>query len=229
MNEFEARRQLLSDPRRLSPEVRDAIEADPRLAALRDELLRTDDEMQRALTGAPVPEGLADRIVLRARYGRRSRWGLALAAAVAALAIGIPSYLRMQDRDRELERDHAIIEHVAEGATELNDDGRIEPAAWRSSVAALGVKVRDPGYRIRHLANCVIAGVESRHFVVQGPQGVVSYVILPGAKGNASERELQEGAMRGLFVQRAGVTIGVMGHSGMRRAELEKMMREVFA
>ncbi len=228
MTELEARRQLLSDPRRLSPELRAAIEADPRLAALRDELLRTDAELQRTLTSAPVPDGLADRIVLRARYGSRSRWGLALAATVAALAIGVPSYLRMHDRELELARDHAIIEHVAEGTNELRDDGRIEPAAWRTSVAALGVNVRDPGYRIRHLANCVIAGVESRHFVVEGPRGVVSYVILPGAKGDASERELREGAMHGLFVQRAGVTIGVFGQDGMERAELEKMMHAVF-
>jgi hypothetical protein len=228
MTELEARRQLMADPRRLSPELRDAIEADPRLAALRDELLRTDAEMQRALTGAPFPEGLADRIVLRARYGTRSRWGLALAATVATLAIGVPSYLRMHDRELELARDHAIIEHVAEGANELRDDGRIEPAVFRASVAAIGVNVRDPGYRIRHLANCVIAGVESRHFVVQGPNGVVSYVILPGAKGDAPERELQEGTMRGLFVQRAGVTIGVFGQNGVERAELEKMMHAVF-
>lgn len=232
MTELEARRQLMADPHRISPELRAALAADPRLAALREELLHADAEMQRALTSAPVPEGLADRIVLRARFGTRSRWGLALAASLVALAIALPSYLHLNENGNEIElaRRQAIVEHIAESADELNDDGRIEPAVLRASVAKLGVAVRDPGYRIRHLANCVIAGVESRHFIVESPRGPVSYVILPGAKdGEDAGRMLQQGPMQGLLMRRAGVTIGVFGQDGMDRGELERMLQAVLA
>ncbi|HSN19719.1 MAG TPA: DUF3379 family protein [Usitatibacter sp.] len=230
MNEIEARRALLSDPRRLAPELAEAIARDARLAAVREELLRADDDMKRALTAAPVPEGLAERIVLRARYGAGSRWGLALAAAAAALAIALPSYLDRFHRARALEiaRDEAMLRHVAESTGELEDDGHVEPAAFRASVARLGVPLRLPGYRVRHLANCVIAGVESRHFVIDGPRGPVSYVILPGALGDAAMRTLEWDGMRGVFTQRAGATIGAFATAGsVARPDLERLLLAV--
>ena len=231
MNELEARRQLLADPRRLSAELRAAIEADPKLSALRDELLRRDAQLHRVLTEPAVPEGLADRIVLNARFGTRSRrLGLSLAAAVAAIAVGVPSYLRLHDNRLELARDQAILQHVVEGTDELADNRGVAPAVLRASVAKLGVEVRDPpGYRIRHLANCVIAGIESRHFVIEGPDGIVSYVILPGAHGGADERVLERSGMRALFARHGDVTVAVLGAESMDRGELEKMMRKVLA
>ena len=226
MTELEARRQLLADPRHLTPELVAAVETDPRLAALRDDLLRHDAAMQAALTEAPVPEGLADRLVLAARYGRRSRWGLALAAAAAVLVVGIPGYFGVLEQ-AEAARDEAMIAHVVEQPYELADNRDISPAVLRKSVSALGLAVRDPGLRVRHVANCVIAGIESRHFVLEGPHGAISYVILPGARGPESERMLQRGTVRGLFAQRDGFTVGVFGEGAVDRAELERMMNSV--
>ena len=225
MNELEARRRLLADPRRLPPDLQAEVDSTPRLAAFRDELLRADDEMHRALTGSDVPGGLADRIVLRARYRERSRWGLALAASFVVLAIAAPWYFRAQGPDLE----RAMIEHVVGEVDELRDNGGVEPAVLRASVAALGVEVRDAGYRIRHLANCIVAGREGRHFTVDGPSGVVSFVVLPGGEPGASYMIMEKGGTRGLFTKRAGMTIGVFAQGGVERGELEKVMRRVFA
>ena len=226
MTELEARRLLLADPRHMNPELAAAVESDPRLAALRDDLLRHDAAMQGVLTEAPVPEGLADRLVLAARYGHRKRWSLALAAAAAFLAVGVPGYLGVVGQ-AEAARDEAMIAHVVEQPSEMHDDRDIAPAVLRRSVGTLGLAVRDPGYRVRHVANCVIAGIESRHFVLEGPHGAISYVILPGARGPESERVLQRGTVRGLFAQRDGFTVGVFGEGPVDRAELERMMQAV--
>jgi len=224
MNELDARRQLLADPHRISPELAGHLEASTQLATLRDELLRIDDEMHRALVQPVVPEGLADRIVLRARYRGRSRWGLALAASVVALAIAVPAYLNSRSPGLE----QAMIEHIAEEVGELRDDPGIEPAVLRASVAALGIDIRDAGYRIRHLANCIVAGREGRHFTVDGPDGVVSFLVLPGTSRDGPEF-MQQGNMRGRFMKRAGATIGVFAQGGAKPADLEKLMRQVFA
>jgi len=229
MNELEARRRLLADPRRLSPELRAAVADDPRLAAFRGELLAADEEMHRLLTAPPVPPGLADRIVLHARYGAPSGWRLAMAASVAAVAVAFAAYMAHVP-DPEIARDSAILEHVAQSADELAEDARIEPAALRASVAPLGVPLRDGVTHVRHLANCVIAGIESRHFVVQSPRGIVSYVILPGASGDdASGRVVSGDGFAALFVKRTGMTIGVLAPQGASRATLEAMMRDVVA
>ena len=225
MNELEARRLLLADPRRLSPELKAAVEGSAGLAAFRDELIRTDEEMARILTGKDVPEGLAERIVLRARYRDRSRWGLALAASLVAVAIAGPWYFG----PRAVDVERAMIAHVDQEVAELQDNSGIEPAVLQASVAALGVEVRDAGYRIRHLANCIVDGREGRHFTVDGPSGVVSFLVLP-AQGRGEAPELmREGATRGVFMRRAGVTIGAFAQEGADRAQLERLMHQVFA
>ncbi|MEP7068401.1 MAG: DUF3379 family protein [Usitatibacter sp.] len=225
MNELEARRLLLADPRRLSPELKAAVEGSTRLAAFRDELMRTDEEMGRMLTANDVPEGLAERIVLRARYRDRSRWGLALAASLVAVAIAAPWYFG----PRAVDVERAMIAHVDHEVAELQDNIGIEPAVLRASVAALGVDVRDAGYRIRHLANCIVDGREGRHFTVDGPNGVVSFLVLPAQGRSEAPELLREGSTRGVFMKRAGVTIGAFAQEGADRAQLERLMHQVFA
>jgi hypothetical protein len=229
MNELEARRRLLADPHHVPPELASAIAHDASLAALREELLANDARLNRALTSPPVPEGLADRLVLRARHGKRRQWGFALAAAAAALAIGLPAHLRLAERERALEiaRDEAMLEHVVHSADELGDDGHVEPAVLRASVASLGVTLRAPRWRVRHLANCVIAGIESRHFIIESPHGPVTYVVLPGAVGDAALRTLESDGVRGVFTRRAGATVAVFASNATSREDLERMMRDV--
>ena len=232
MNELEVRRQLLADPRRLPQEFQAVVDADPALAALRDDLVRADDAMREMLTRDPVPEGLADRIVLRARYHERSRWGFALAAALVVIAFAVPMHFGSRDAEQFATTgpalETAMIDHVVQGTDELQDNPGIQPAVLRVALSQVGLEARDPGYRIRHLANCIVAGVEGRHFVVDGPNGIVSFLVLPGQSPGDSLL-LREGDTRGYFMKRAGLTIGVFSQQDVKPAELEKMMHEVFA
>jgi Protein of unknown function (DUF3379) len=225
MNPLEARRRLLADPRHVCAELQSALEGSPGLADFREELLALDDEMRSVLTHAPVPDGLAERLVLHARYGHRSRWALALAAGLVALAVAVPWYRIETDAPLET----AMMDHVVQGVDELRDDRGVEPAVLRASVAGIGVRVRDAGYRVRHLGHCVVAGREGRHFTIDGPHGVVSFLVLP-AKGDAGRAEsVQRGGTLGVFTRRDGLLIGVFGETSMRRADLEKIMEEVLA
>jgi RNA polymerase sigma factor (sigma-70 family) len=83
MTELEARRLLMADPRRPSPELREEIARHPALAEFHDQLLDLDRRTHAALTEAPLPHGLADRLVLGARYRRVPKARLAIAAAIA--------------------------------------------------------------------------------------------------------------------------------------------------
>src|SRR5260221_13478667 len=96
MNELEARRHLLADPRDLSPELRDTIARQPALDDFRGDLLDLDERVHAALTEPALPHGLADRMVLRARYGGAPRVRLALPAAdpAGATMASLPFVLR---------------------------------------------------------------------------------------------------------------------------------------
>ncbi len=225
MNELEARRRLLADPRQVPRELEALLSRSPALRDFRAELLRRDAQLQHALTRPEVPAGLADRIVLRARYRERSRWALALAASVAALGIAIAVAPTLRDAPLEA----AMLSHVATEVGELQDNAGVAPAVLRASVRTLGVEVRDAGYRVRHLANCVIAGREGRHFTVDGPHGVVSFVVLPSSgEGSGKASLLQRNAMKGFFMPIGGMTIGVVAEGDVDRAQLERLARQVF-
>ena len=122
-----------------------------------------------------------------------------------------------------------MLAHVATETGELRDNSGIEPGVLRASVRTMGVEVRDAGYRVRHLANCVIAGREGRHFTVDGPHGVVSFVVLPSSgEGSGKASLLQRQSMMGFFMPIGGMTIGVVAEGAVDRAQLEQLARQVF-
>lgn len=223
MNDLDARRLLLADPRHLSPELREAIEARPQLAEFRDELLRLDERMRIAATAAPVPDGLADRLVLGARYGARPGVKLAIAAAIVSLAIAIPWHAA-----REQSFEVAMMDHVRESTVELRDDSGIEPAVLRTSLQGIGVGLRDTPYRVRHLGHCIVAGIQGRHFTVDGPGGVVSFVLLP-VQSRSVPDSMEHGDTLGVFEQRGSILIGAFGASGFDERTLRELMQRMFA
>lgn len=226
MNDLDARRLLLADPRHLSAELREAIERQPALAEFRDELLRLDERVRVAATAAPVPDGLADRLVLRARYGKPPILRLAIAAAVATLAIAIPWHAWRQSRDATFEV--AMMDHVRESVSELKDDSGVEEGVLRTSLADIGVRMREAPFRIRHLGYCIVAGRQGRHFTVDGPGGVVSFVLLPAQAGSAPAT-LVNGDTLGVYEQHGSVLIGAFGNGSVDRGVLERLVQRMFA
>ncbi len=222
MNELEARRHLLADPRDLSPELRDTIARQPALDDFRGDLLDLDERVHAALTEPALPHGLADRMVLRARYGGAPRVRLAIAAAIAAAAIMIPWHF-VQPYSDEL----AMMDHVREGIEELRDDRGVSRGIVRASLGELGVGIADSTYRVRHLGRCVVAGREGRHFTIDGPQGIVSFVILPASRESAVTESLRKGDTVAVYEQRGDVLLGAFASSSMERAALRKLMKDV--
>ena len=94
MDELEIRRRLLTDPNDDDEGLRAALRQSPEQMRYAAELRRLDEQLARAMA-VPVPDQLAERILLgssfeRQRPQRSQRWQLALAASVAfALGVGV--------------------------------------------------------------------------------------------------------------------------------------------
>lgn len=225
MNDIEARRLLLADPRHLSPELREAIERQPALAQLREDLLRQDERVRLAATAAPLPDGLADRLVLGARYRKRSMVGLAIAATIVSLAIAVPWHAT-----REAPLELAMMDHVRESVGELRDDSGVAEPVLRTSLAGLGVDLREAPFRIRHLGHCIVGGIQGRHFTVDGPRGVVSFVLLPAQAGaGAAARSLAKDDTVGVFEQHGRFLIGAFAGAGTDENLLRALVQRMFA
>jgi hypothetical protein len=214
MNDIEARRLLLADPRHLSPELREAIERQPALAQLREELLNQDEQVRLAATAAALPDGLADRLVLGARYRKRSTIGLAIA---------VPLHFT-----REEPLEVAMMDHVRESVAELRDDSGVAVPVLRTSLAGLGVDLREAPFHVRHLGHCIVAGIQGRHFTVDGPGGVVSFVLLPAQSGGAA-RSLARHDTVGVVEQHGRLLIGAFAGAGTHENLLRALVERMFA
>jgi len=223
MTELEARRLLMADPRRPSPELREEIARHPALAEFHEQLLDLDRRTHAALTEAPLPHGLADRMVLGARYRPVSKARLAIAAAIAAAAIMIPWHFAGPASD-----EFAMMDHVRDSRWELGDNPGVSQGIARASLAELGVGLAKSSYRIRHLGHCIVAGRQGRHFTIDSPQGVISFVVLPASTGSLAKDSLREGDTVGVFEKRGDILLGAFGNSAMEGAALRRLMKGVF-
>ena len=222
-----ARNALLADPRRLSAEVEITLRHDPALQQFRQQLLDRDAQVAQAFDEVVPPTGLAERIILGTRYRRRSRWmaGVAASVLVAVLAV----FMLRPPPQPQSALAVAMIDYVIEFKYELDDDGTVAPDIVEASLAALGVQYRDLGYRVRHLANCVVAGRVGRHLVMNTPAGIVSFMILPDLGGELSVRQkLGKAQFHAVFVPQPRTAYGAIAEQSVSVAELERLMSKIF-
>lgn len=224
MNEMDARRQLLADPHHLDAQLEAQLRADANLAALRASLLACDNAIAEELVTVVPPKGLSDRIILRARYRKSARWGLALAASTllaAAITFGLmpgsPEAVSV-----------AMIDHVIASPEELADDGVVSNERARASLQQIGVSLRGSGYLIRHIGECVVAGRVGRHIVVNTTAGLVTLLVLPTSSGELSrQRTLNKGNFVALILPQPKLAVAVVGSSGMAPSQLESLARQM--
>ena len=225
-----ARRALLADPRRVSPEVEASINRDPALRQLRRQLLDTNVQVALAFDEVQPSPGLAERIVLHAhlRNGRRSRWVAGVAGVAASFLIMAAALFMLQPvADSPLAL--AMLDHVIEAKYELDDDGNVAPARVQASLAALGVQYRDAGYRVRHLADCLVAGRMGKHLVLNTPSGIVSFMIVPDNGQALSKRQkLGKGQFHAVFTPQSRAAYGAFAEKNVSAAELEALMNKLF-
>ncbi len=227
MNSQDARRALLTDPRRISAELEQAIRADAGLIKLRQQLLNVNDKLAAAFGDVAPVAGLADRIILRTRYRSRSIWLGAVAASLLLVGVLSVNVLR-QEAESPLAL--AMLDHVIVSKEEMADNGNISAAATKSSLAQIGVAYRDVGYQVRHIGECEVAGRIGRHVVMNTPQGIVTFLIMPQGKGElASRRVMNKGLYQAVFVPQKKSAFGVVADNRMSPQQMESMMGRMFA
>lgn len=219
------RAALLADPRLAQQHGDNPIGENAEMLVLQRHLLSLNGAMASTLGEVPIPDGLADRIILRARYRQRSTWlgGIAAGLLLAALAL-----FSLHDETPE-PIGVAMLDHVVERADELADDGDVSVESVTRSLARLGVGFQDVGYQIRHLGECVVAGRVGRHLVMNTPQGLVTFIVLPKTAAELPRRfTLTKGEFQAVLQPGAQVVVGAFAHRGLERARMETMMQQMF-
>lgn len=177
MSCLDFRRTLLADPYRLGPEALEHKVRCPACAEFAERQSRFEERLRDAVH-VPIPEGLADRILLPAKVQKVRRWnGLALAASVMLTAGFLTLFwpaLRPAGFAEEL------IAHVAEHEPlELAMNRRGDPRVLTHALSGLGLSLPAGLGEVRYLGQCPVPGGTGEHVIVQTPLGQATLIVMP--------------------------------------------------
>jgi uncharacterized protein DUF3379 len=175
MNCLEYRRSKLSDPRRLSPEAQAHEGECAQCLAFAREVDAGDDSVAEALT-VHVPEGLAERALLRRRPARR-RW--APWALAAGVAIALTAVLHPFKPDPSQQYARLAIEHVVMEPESLTTERGTDPAVVQAALRSFGGTMKAPIGRVRYVRLCPVQGGTGLHIVFETPEGLATLILVP--------------------------------------------------
>lgn len=190
-NCLDLRRAKLADPGRLPA----GAEAHLRNCTACQRFVRELDTNERRIEEAlqvPVPDGLADRVMLRVRDRPASRpWrSWAMAATVAlSFAVGMQEFRLPAGSDDASE----AIRHVLHEPESFNEHRLADPAQFKTVLANFGGTLEAPIGRVLYMKLCPVPGGTGWHVVLQTEYGPATLILMPGRLGEPLPEEIRMG------------------------------------
>ncbi|MBM3391256.1 MAG: DUF3379 domain-containing protein [Betaproteobacteria bacterium] len=189
-NCLDFRREKLADPRHLSPGALAHMSDCAACRGFSAEINENEAQLAAALD-VPVPEGLAERIVLRRRAGARNvakasprLWAMA-ATVVLTFAFGFQQWKDFSSQDYA----RLAIEHVMHEPESFTSTRLADPQLFRSVMHNFGGEMQASLGKVRFMKLCPVPDGTGWHIVFETEQGELATLILIPAKRMQSQRE----------------------------------------
>ncbi len=192
MNCFQFRHLLLVEPRQLTPEQRAHRDECTSCAQLARSVEQIEERLQKAAL-VPVPEGLAERVLLRHKIPSPRRWNMLALAASLFIAVGVVFHFHEAPRRGDEmasaqhlgENQHAMaaISYVLDHEPQLLKENRAgDPQVMRAALTKLGMTLPANVDSVRYLGKGLLPdGSTGEHVVLQTPFGLVTLILMPDA------------------------------------------------
>lgn len=222
-NCIEFRRAKLTAPREVSEAAAEHLAQCPECAGFDVEV----DELDRRLEEAarvPVPENLAERVLLRhqLRRGQPRRNWLALAAAVVLSAAVTLMYVR-ESAQQDLAR--RMIAHVLSEPDVWAVRESMPPERVAQAFASIGATLRADFGQVTFLDQCKGLDPGGTHLVVKTPHGQAAVLLLPNAQRWRRAGVVGHGLVASVGSAEKGV-VAVVADSASHAERIEDMLRQ---
>lgn len=181
MDDLSFRKAVYADPFTNDQAVIDAAQKDPKKKAFWDELKEMETQLQQAMN-IPVPENLAERLILRQSLKQHERtqqkkpWYLALAASV--LLASVVSFNMLSGGDgSKFEND--VFAHMDHVDVELMKSGEVDMDAVNAKLASFNGSVDEGLGNIVSANYCYLDKIKSLHVIIRGDSGLISLFVVP--------------------------------------------------
>ncbi len=187
MNCLEFRRAALADPHHPGHEALEHEASCPSCAHFYRELRMQEEALYEAMN-LPVPDGLADRVLLHQTRGWRERVFLrftapALAASlVLAAALGLVWQFKPDALTPEMLA-AGIVAHVEEEQKALLAEQPVPLARLVAAVKRSGGELVEPPGETNYVDHCPLpGGGTGEHLVFNTPHGKLTLILMPGKR-----------------------------------------------
>lgn len=180
---LEARRELLADPLRPSEALRAHLDECVSCAATAKRARSMDERLYNALK-LPVPEGLADRLLLTqtTRHRRRLQGPFLALAAAVVLSVGAVVFWQfgVQPVSQAQALERYVVDHIKHEPAALVSRERVPRAAVVELLAAHGLELTGSLENVVFAKRCPTPDGMGLHFVVNTDRGPVTLIYMPG-------------------------------------------------
>jgi hypothetical protein len=179
MNCLEFRREKLADPRRLSPGAVAHLNDCAACRLFAAEINENEGRLADVLA-VPVPEGLAERIVLRRKTG--TRFAPRLWAMAATVLVTLTFGFRQWKDFASQEYARLAIEHVMHEPESFTTTRLADPQLFRTVMHNFGGELQAPLGKVRFMKLCPVPEGTGWHIVFETEDGQLATLILIPAK-----------------------------------------------
>lgn len=171
---------------------------------------RFEQRLSKALT-VPVPEGVAERVLMHATWqSPRPRWQ-GIAATVAAVAIGAVIAIQLADQPAFAQ---SVLTHVYDEPDLLVPGGEpVDPARLQAVLERVGGRLDGAIGSVLHAGLCPVRGKLAAHLVVAGEHGPIAVLVMPEF-GVSTRTAVGDDKLHGAIVPVGGGSVAVIGFRG---------------
>lgn len=179
-----------------------------------------DNTVADMLNSVSIPDGLADRILLRTQWAGVSSWKHWALAASVVLGLATALTLPLLRDDTDLAR--AALAHVEEEPDTLIARQQVAAPAIATALATVGAKLRGDIGQVTYLGNCPLPGGEGKHLVISSPYGRYSLILMP-AQINSRKRA-EEGLHAAVAKPATRGSYAIVGSATPDLLKIEKLL-----
>lgn len=172
----------------------------------------------------PIPEGLAERVKLRASWQRPqpSRWRGLAAGMFVLIAAGLITIRTLTPQPVLAD---ALVEHMHhEPELLLPSEVAVDAARMEQVLRLVGGRVDADLGQVTHARLCPIGGELAAHLVVSGRNGPVAVIVMPGREVGASI-PVADSNFAGTILPVGRGSIAIIGFRGEPIEELAERIR----
>lgn len=220
MNCLDFRRLHQIDPQHLPTEAKQHLDTCAACQIFAARMGQVDTALRETLDSVPVPDGLADRILLRDEFAVNRNWRHWSIAAGVVLALGVALALPLLRGDASLAR--AALAHVEEEPDTLRARQQVSTQSVSDALATIGARLTGPIGEVTYLGSCALPGGEGKHLVVNSPHGRYSLILMP--RQARARKTAEQGMHAAIAKPAARGTVAIVAGATPDIADIEKLL-----